>query len=113
MHVSLQAQEANRHFSMKPVALHAGASILAAQHTAQPSKVYAASAVLSACPEQLAKGALARHEVCLVSSPPCLLPFGDCFFAFSTVSHSAQAAHICERSQNCTLPIGRGPQEGC
>ena len=77
--------------------LHAGAPSLAAEHTAQPSQVYAASAVLSACPEQLAKGALPRHEVCLVSSCLCLLPFGDCIFAASTVSHNAQAARICEK----------------
>ncbi len=95
-HVSLQAREANRHFSMKPMELHAGAPSLVAEHTAQPSQVYAASAVLSACPEQLAKGALPRHEVCLVSSCLCLLPFGHCVFASSTVSHNAQGARICE-----------------
>ncbi|DBA80088.1 TPA: hypothetical protein ACH3X2_007576 [Trebouxia sp. C0005] len=43
-----------------------GAPTFEAEHMAQPSQVYAASAVLSACPEQLAKGALAKHEVCLV-----------------------------------------------
>ncbi|KAL0025898.1 hypothetical protein WJX77_000494 [Trebouxia sp. C0004] len=45
-----------------------GAPFLAAEQTAHSSQVCAASAVLSACPEQLSKGALARHEVCL--SPP-------------------------------------------
>ena len=63
-----QTNTTNRHFSIKPVELHAGAPFLAAEHTAQPPQVYAASAVLSACPEQLSKGALARHEVCLVNS---------------------------------------------
>ena len=88
-HVSLQAHEANRHFSTKPMELHAGAPSLAAEHTAQPSQVYTASAVLSACPEQLAKGALSRHEVCLVSSCLCLLPSRDWVFACPTVSHNA------------------------
>lgn len=71
--MSLQGYVANkhdidRHFSTKPMELHAGAPFLAAEQTAHSSQVYAASAVLSACPEQLSKGTLGRQEVCLVNS---------------------------------------------
>lgn len=89
-----QTNTTNRHLSMKPIELHAGAPTFEAEHMAQPSQVYAASAVLSACPEQLAKGALAKHEVCLVSS--CLCHLGDWVVACSTVSHNHQGARICE-----------------